>query len=151
MHNVFEQELAALELFTEILQREQAALVKADVATLTRISEEKLQQADRLNQLAHERTASLQSLGVSDSQTDIQTWLSNQPARTAELWNKLLKAAKVAQHLNQTNGKLIEIQLQHNQQAMRTLMNAANQSAVYGADGQPRSIHSNSQRILGKG
>lgn len=147
----FEQELAALQRFTELLEQEQAALVRADVDQLIQISQEKLRQADHLNQLARERVTALQSQGVTGDRASMESWLAYQPDQNVEDWKKLLDAARTAQHLNQTNGKLIEIQLQHNQQALNTLANAANRASVYGADGQPRAMHAASQRILGKG
>ena len=147
----FQSELAALSRFIEILQREQAALVKADVNQLIPISAEKVQQAEQLNRLAQVRVTALEKQGIQNDRAQVEAWLATQPRDIAEAWNLLIEAAKKAQHLNQTNGTLIESQLKNNQQALNTLVSAANQSAVYGADGQPRSTHSTTQRILGKG
>lgn len=147
----FAQELAALQRFTGLLEQEQAALVQADVDQLMQISQEKLRQADLLNQLAKERVAALQSQGVTDDPATMESWLAYQPDQSVENWKKLLAAAKAAQHLNQTNGKLIEIQLQHNKHALNMLVSTANRSSVYGADGQPRAMQYASHRTLGKG
>lgn len=151
MLSAFQTELAALRRFIEILQREQTALVNADVNQLVTMSTEKLQQAELLNQLARARVTALENLGIRGDRAHVEAWLAGQTRDTAEAWNALIEAAKTAQQLNQTNGKLIESQLQNNQQALNTLVSAANQSSVYGADGQPRTIHPTSQRILGKG
>jgi flagellar biosynthesis/type III secretory pathway chaperone len=48
--------------------------------------------------------------------------------------------AEKARALNQTNGKLIATRLASNQQALATLMAAANQAALYGPDGQARPL-----------
>ncbi len=80
----------------------------------------------------------------------VQAWLAKQPASVADEWKKLLERAQTAQRLNQTNGKLIQTHMQYNQQALATLMNAANKADVYGADGQPRTGSAATQRIIGK-
>ena len=151
MLSAFQSELAALSRFIEVLQHEQTALVNADVDQLVTISAEKLKQAEQLNRLAQARVSALESLGIDSDRTHVETWLASQSRDMTEAWNALIEAAKTAQRLNQTNGKLIESQLQNNQQALNTLVGAANQSAVYGADGQPRTIYPTSQRTLGKG
>ena len=147
----FQSELAALDRFIEILQREQAALVHIDVHALMAITPEKLKQAELLNRLAQARVSALAALGVGGDRLEIEAWLKTQPADMTEAWNTLLTNARAAQHLNQTNGGLIESQLKNNQQALNALVSAANQSSVYGADGQPRTTYSSSQRTLGKG
>jgi len=147
LHNEF----AAVSRFIETLQREQTALVNIDVDQLITISAEKTKQAERLEALAQARATELKAAGVEIDRAQIAAWLESQPREIASAWSKLIEAAKLAQQLNQTNGKLIETQLQNNQQALNTLIGASNQSAVYGADGQARTSISTSQRTLGKG
>ncbi len=151
MLSAFRNELAALARFIEILQREQSALVSADVDRLVAISQEKSRQAEQLNQLARARIAAFEQLGVDGTRAAVENWLESQPRDTAALWSRLIEAATAAQQLNQNNGKLIETQLQRTQQALNALSSAANQSAVYGADGQTRGIRPAAQRTLGKG
>ncbi len=147
----FQSELAAVVRFIEILQREHAALMNVDVNALMTITPEKLKQAEQLNQLAQSRVSSLASLGIASDRPHVETWLTTQASNMTEVWNALIEAARTAQQLNQTNGTLIESQLKNNQQVLNTLVSAANQSSVYGADGQPRTTYTSSQRILGKG
>lgn len=144
-------EIAALRRFIEILEREQTALVSANVDALLAISEEKLKQAEQLNQAAQQRAATHAKLGIGSDRTSVQAWLASQAPATVEAWHTLIEAAATAQRLNQTNGKLIATHLQHNRQALNALTSAANQSAVYGADGQPRAIQPGTQRVIGKG
>ncbi len=151
MLSALQSELAALRRFIEILQQEQAALVNADVDQLIAISTEKLKQAEQLNRLAQARVNALEHLGIQNDRVHVEAWLASQSRDTAAVWHALIESASAAQQLNQTNGKLIESQLQNNQQALNTLVSAANQSAVYGADGQPRTTYPASQRSLGKG
>jgi flagella synthesis protein FlgN len=145
-----EQEQATLDRFIELLQQEQAALVSADVDKLQLLSEPKQKLSEKLNVLVQQRIALLDRDGFSTDAAGVQAWLSKQPATVAEAWNKLLVGAQKAQRLNQTNGKLIQTHLQHNQQALATLMSAANKADVYGADGQPRTGSTPTQRTIGK-
>ncbi|OIQ73914.1 FlgN protein [mine drainage metagenome] len=151
MLSAFQTELAAVESFIEVLQREQTSLVTINVDQLIALSTEKLKQAEQLGRLAQARVAALERLGVAADRAHMEAWLADQPQELAAAWNALIEATKRAQWINQSNGRLIETQLQHNQQALNTLVSAANQSSVYGADGQPRTTYPASQRSLGKG
>lgn len=147
----FQSEQAALDRFINILQDEQSALVNADIERLVSISQDKSGQAEQLNHLARERLAALAKRGVSGDRASVEAWLTTQPTDVRDAWLALIDRARTAQELNQINGKLIETQLQNTQQALNALSNAANQSTVYGADGQTRGIQPSAQRILGKG
>ncbi len=150
MLTAFQTELAALRRFIELLQREQSALINSDVNQLISLSEEKAQQAEQLSRLGLQRVNTLRTLGVATEKSLVEKWLLTQPREISETWKSLVEAAKIAQELNQVNGKLIETRMQNNQQALNVLMGAANKSSVYGADGQPRALQPSSQRILGK-
>lgn len=145
------QEQATLDRFIDLLQQEQAALVAANVDQLQPLSELKQKLSEELNGLARQRVAVLERAGFKADAAGMQAWLSKQPASAAEAWTQLRERAQTAQHLNQTNGKLIQSHLQHNQQALAVLMNAANKADIYGADGQPRTGPGSASRIIGKG
>ncbi|MEZ0238659.1 MAG: flagella synthesis protein FlgN [Methylophilaceae bacterium] len=145
-----QQEQAALDGFINLLQQEQEALVAANVEKLQSLSELKQKHSELLNNLAQQRVATLERAGFKSDAAGVAAWLASQPASVKESWKKLLEGAQVAQQLNQTNGKLIQTHMQHNQQALSALMNAANRADVYGADGQPRTGPGPSQRIIGK-
>lgn len=148
--DLLQQEQAAIDRFIDLLRQEQTALVNADVETLLSLSETKLKQSEQLNAIAHERLTLLARAGFSADAVGVQSWLAGQSPSVAEAWKKLLERAQTAQRLNQTNGKLIQTHLQHNQQALAALMNAANATGVYGADGQPRTGTVPAQRSIGK-
>ena len=143
-----QRELAALEQFIAVLQREQEALISADIQPLPSIAETKQQLAEQLNGLARERAATLASAGFAADA--VGGWLAGQPQAVRDTWQKLLEQAQIAQRLNQTNGKLIQTHLQYNQQALSTMMNAANAAGVYGPDGQPCSSAGTAPRSIGK-
>ena len=154
MHDILKAELAAVNRFIDILQQEQTALVSADVDTLLPLSDSKTKQADELRLLAQQRVDQLIQAGFSGNREGMDAWLAEQPTAgrndMKKVWDDLLQAGRTAQRLNETNGKLIEIHLQHNQQALSALASAANQSGVYGKDGQPHTTIPSSSRTLGK-
>jgi flagella synthesis protein FlgN len=145
-----QQELDALDQFIALLRQEQAALVRADALAVIPLADHKLKLSEQLNALARRRVAMLAQSGFAADTDGMRRWLTTQPAAVATQWEQLLDKARTAQHLNQTNGKLIETQLQHNQQALSALMHASNQAGMYGPDGQPRIGGATSPRSMGK-
>lgn len=148
--DLLQQEQATLDGFIDLLQQEQAALVAANVEKLQSLTELKQKHSELLNDMAQQRVAMLERAGFKPDAAGVKSWLAGQPTSVTESWKKLLESAQIAQNLNQTNGQLIQTHMQHNQQALATLMNAANRADVYGADGQPRTGPGPSQRIIGK-
>lgn len=108
-----------LETFVATLLREQDALATGDIDALAPLIAKKTKLAEQLNQLSASETA---------------------------LFRDLVSEACA---LNEANGKLIALRLQHNQQALNVLMAAANTAATYGPDGQQQQSGPGS-RILGK-
>ena len=106
-----------LAAFVAVLRREQAALTAGDIDALAPLIAEKTALAEQLNRISAAEAALLRGL------------------------------ASEARSLNETNGKLIALRLQHNQQALNVLLSAADAVATYGPDGQQRS--GVGSRILG--
>ena len=134
-------ELAALGAFTAVLQQEQQALVAGDIDKLIPIVEEKTGLAANLNRFAEERQRSIIAAGLPNDRKGLEAWLAGQPltAQDHAEWKKLLALTGEAQALNDSNGKLIAMRIQHNQQALNVLLTAANQTTLYGPDGQTKS------------
>ena len=108
----------ALQAFVDILRREQDALATGNIDALAPLIAEKTALAEQLNRISTSEAA---------------------------LYRDLVSEASA---LNEANGKLIALRLQHNQQALNVLMAAANTAATYGPDGQQQS--GLGSRILGK-
>lgn len=106
-----------LEAFVAVLRREQDALATGDIDALAPLVAEKTTLADKLNRISADEAALLRDL------------------------------ASEARSLNEANGKLIALRLQHNRQALNVLMTAADAVATYGPDGQQQSALGG--RILG--
>lgn len=108
----------ALQAFVGVLRREQDALATGDIETLAPLIAEKTALAEHVNRI---------------------------PLSEAARFRDLVGEASA---LNEANGKLIALRLQHNQQALNVLLAAADTAATYGPDGQQQA--GLGSRILGK-
>lgn len=147
--DLLESEAREASAFIELLKKEQAMLVAGNVDGLLPLVEAKLAFTTKLGALADAREKVVTDSGAGSGRSGMENYLSRQPGNKAlrTRWEALLAVATEAQAMNQTNGKLIRLHLQHNQQAMTTLMAAANQATTYGPDGHQRG--SGSGRFLG--
>lgn len=123
-----------------VLQQEQQALVAGDIDKLTPIVEEKTRLATSLNRFAEQRQRLISASGLPNDRSGVEAWLANQVLNTKDRadWQKLLALTGEAQTLNESNGKLIAMRMQHNQQSLNVLLSAANQATLYGPDGQTK-------------
>lgn len=137
---LLESEAREASAFVELLKKEQAMLVDGNVDGLLPLVEQKSAFTAKLGSLAEAREKIINDAGAGSGRSGMETYLSRQPDNKAlrGRWEALLAVATEAQAMNQTNGKLIRLHLQHNQQAMNALMAAANQATTYGPDGQQR-------------
>jgi flagellar biosynthesis protein FlgN len=136
---LLDQELRSLRTFVTLLVREQDLLGAAAVDALSALAAEKSAMATNLAQFAAARDAELGRLGLPAGRSGMAAWLGSKAATgLTGQWNQLLVLAAEARALNETNGKLIGIQLQNNQQALSVLMSAADQAVTYGPDGQQK-------------
>lgn len=147
--DLLESEAREAAAFVELLKKEQAMLVDGNVEGLLPLIDQKSAFTARLGDLADAREKIINQAGAGSGRSGMETYLSRRPADKAlrSRWEALLAVASEAQALNQTNGKLIRLHLQHNQQAMHALMAAANQATTYGPDGHQRPAGSG--RFLG--
>lgn len=138
-----EAEASAFQDFISILQQEQEVLVQGEIDKLLELARLKSEKIVLLSQLADRRNRFLASQGYDLQHGGMEQWLNQHASRDIALlgqaWKLLLDRAREAQHLNQTNGVMIETRLQNNQQALSVLQAAANQVSLYGPDGQTQS------------
>jgi flagellar biosynthesis protein FlgN len=139
-------ELAALRKFVVLLTSEQQCLLGHDSEGLLALSEAKMQAAMQLTEIGNARRKNLLANGT-DS---MESWIVRHAPGSLPVWREIRKLAAQAQHLNTTNGELINSGMRHNQQALNALHNAAKSAAgLYGPDGQANL--SSSGRHLGSG
>lgn len=133
------QELGFLQSFVALLRQEQTLLTQGDAARVAELVEEKSALAAKLAALAGTRESDLAERKLPAGRAGMAAWIASPDgASSRRRWEQLLVLAAEAKLINETNGKLIGLHLQHNQQALNILMAAANQAATYGPDGQQK-------------
>jgi len=143
-------EHTALLNFVALLEREQGMLVGNLTDQLLELSEQKSTAALDLNKLAEARRGLLRKNLPQLGAEAIRAWLGTHSPQGLAVWREILALAERAQHLNQTNGELIQMKLRRNQQLLAVLSNAVNKANLYGPDGQA-SFSPGSGRSLGSG
>jgi flagella synthesis protein FlgN len=130
-------ETAALERFIAVLEQEQKLLIGGDADAVLPLLEEKTGLVAALGAAGQQREAALTALGVEIRKDALETWFAGAGPELKAHWDKLLDLAQAANRINSTNGQLINTRLQHNQQALSILMNAAGNVGddTYGPDG----------------
>jgi len=146
--NTLSEEIRRLEEFVVLLKREQELLTRGDIEALLPLTENKTSLTNQLAALAQAREGQLERLGLARGRVGMEAWLASSGEDNTKAWQKLLDLATEARGLNVSNGKLIGLHLQHNQQAFAILMTATNRAMNYGPDGQPQAQLGG--RILGK-
>ena len=134
------EELGDLRRFFSLLEAERDILTRGEADKLPPLVEQKSTLATRLSALLAEREQALANAGFPAGREGTEAWLSKLPPAdpAREQWAQLLALAEEARRQQETNGKLIAIQLQNTQQALAALMSASGRPLTYGPDGQQR-------------
>ena len=135
---MFETEIAALQRFCTLLEREQQMLGKGEIDALLQLVQEKNELAAALAAVAKQRAEALAAEGLAADRAGVVAWLAAHPsARGARTdWSLLLSLATRARELNRVNGELIQLRMQHNALALEALLGTTNPLGLYGSDGQ---------------
>lgn len=133
------RELSDLRRFCALLEEERKVLTGAQADRLPDIAIEKSSLAGQLSQLESRRDALLIKDGFQKGRSGVEAWLAGRTSADVERnrWNELLKLAGQARDANETNGRLINLLLKQNQEALSVLLSGGTDS-IYGADGQQR-------------
>jgi flagella synthesis protein FlgN len=142
-----EAEADAVARFVELLKLERDALTSGEMGQLDALIQKKNDISAELQALTDRRNSLLAGMGFGSDRIGIEAWLAAQPANNAaqKMWLQILSLAKEARELNQLNGELIKMRMQHNSQALAILSSTSRQPNLYGPDGQ--SAPQNSRRI----
>jgi flagellar biosynthesis protein FlgN len=134
------QELGLLQNFVALLRQEESLLTRGEANRLPQLAEEKSAIATKLGSLASAREDDLANRNLPAGRQGMDLWIASPDgASSRRRWEQLLVLAAEARMLNETNGKLIALQLDHNQQALNAIMAAVDKAATYGPDGQQKS------------
>ena len=150
---VLREERDGYRAFLDLLREERAALEGRDPDALLAIAQRKSAEVTRLARLGEARNQALRTLTGTIDQAGIEAWCKQLDGATGRavltLWQELLDAARAARTVNEENGALITVRLQHNQQALAILRGATSSlPTFYGPDGKP--CGASSGRPLGK-
>jgi flagellar biosynthesis/type III secretory pathway chaperone len=145
------RELSDLKRFCALVEEERKVLTGSQADRLPAITKAKSALAGQLSQLETRRDLLLTKGGFPAGRAGVNSWLTNHPNASAERrqWDELLKLAMQARDGNETNGRLIDLLLKQNQEALSVLVSGGAES-IYGADGQPRSM-TTGKRSFGTG
>jgi flagella synthesis protein FlgN len=131
------RELSDLKRFCALLEEERKILTGAQADRLPDIANEKSVLAAQLSRLEAQRDSLLSQLGFPGGRSGVEAWLASRPNADAERnqWKELLEFARRARDGNETNGRLINLLLKQNQDALSALLSGGTES-IYGTDGQ---------------
>mgnify|MGYP000846368656 FL=1 len=135
--SLIQEERRGLQGFIALLKREEALLVATQIDALSALAEEKTGLYRSLQRLSDERVMMFARLGAKVTDENIRIVLSHAPDALSA-WDEVLALAGEAKERNRVNGQLITERLQNNQQALSTLLAAAEHPQIYGPDGQSR-------------
>lgn len=131
------EERSGLQKFIALLQREEALLIAGKIDTLTTLAEDKTAQYRALQRLSDDKMVMFARAGAKISNENIRLALAGLPEALGS-WDEVIALANEAKERNRVNGQLILERLQNNQQALTTLLSAAEHPQIYGQDGQSR-------------
>jgi len=137
--SLLSDEAAQLRSFVALLEQEEKLLVSGQTDALMALANQKTEQYRKLQRLNDDRLRLLAQIGLPANDDAVRKLCGNEPNAAAP-WDAVLDLAREAQTRNTRNGKLITELMQHNQAALPTLLSAADQPALYGADGQSRPV-----------
>ncbi|NYT26266.1 flagellar protein FlgN [Alcaligenaceae bacterium] len=143
-----EKEISLTGEFLAILRDEAAVL--EDGATETSLADttaRKNAAADALGRVARERNALLDALGCEHDGPGLQAAADAHPSLSGPRL-RLLDITGEARTLNESNGRIIDVFLDHNQRTLDTLRRLAGVGDIYDASGRTRSGNKGSGRNI---
>src|SRR5690606_37008324 len=133
-----EKETRLMSEFLEILQCEAKVLEEgASEAGLLETTASKNTISDQLLDIAGERNVLLKTLGFEQDGSGLAAAAEQYPD-LAPVRATLLEATAQARELNEANGSIIEVVLDHNQRTLETLRRLTGQGDIYDASGRTR-------------
>lgn len=125
----------ALSDFVALLKQEELVLIAGDTDLLSRLVASSFEQSQKIASITQAREQLMKSNGLSIDRDGMELWLKSHPQSRKD-WDELLRLTEEARLTNESNGRLIDLRLTQNQQALSVLQAAAQGSAsLYGPDG----------------
>ena len=139
---LLQQQIESAAQLLQILQNENAVLVKRDFEKIQHLSQQKSEQSATLEQLVQQQHQLLQERGCSsDSSEGLNSFIGSQPQNIATQLSKkrqkLQAILESCQKLNQVNGNIIAVNKHSAETALAILRGQfTSDNLVYSADGQ---------------
>ena len=127
----------SMDSLLDLIQQEQLMLIANNIKDMEYILDKKSEKIAELARLAHERHQMLASAGLQGDEAGMQVWLTQNPGGDVHVaWHQLTDKVKTAKTCNDTNGLLINTQLNRNQSTLNMLRGAQPATGFYGPNGQ---------------
>ncbi|MGN6231035.1 MAG: flagella synthesis protein FlgN [Trinickia sp.] len=136
------EEHATLEAFASLLMYEEKALAAVSpLETLPGIVEKKTELTEKLASLEKTRDGQLRQMGLPAGWKGMELAIADD-ARLSKQWKLLQEVVQRARRANATNGLMIRIRMNYNQNALAILRGATsrNSASVYGPDGRMAAV-----------
>lgn len=135
---IIEREIELVSRFVSVLNEEQEALKRADVAALPELMSRKAPLVEQLNTIENERLGALNLPAATAERGVMEKWLAQNGNDTAAAvnWKKLLNFAGEAKTLHEMNSNLVDMHLRQTSEILSILTSQPEQSALYGSSGQ---------------
>ena len=146
-----EKEIHLMDEFLGVLQAEAKAL--EDGATETALADttaRKNEAADALAHTAAERNTLLNGLGCGNDGPGLKAAADMHPSLSGTR-QRLIDITEQARTLNEANGRIVEVFLDHNQRTLDTLRRLAGVGDIYDASGRKHSGNKGSSRNIKAG
>lgn len=132
-----EAEREATARFVELLRREQQALGGSTADEVDAITPVKARMAEELAQHVRNRRAHLIGMRLTPDAQGMRAWAAAHAecGKATALWESLRALVGQARALNETNGVLIEMRLQHCERSLAALNEACGRTTLYGRHG----------------
>lgn len=132
----FEKDAALVSELLNDLQSEQSALVSADLDTIERMVDKRVELLQALGAAANARYDALVTAGFEPNEQGMSAWLKKQSSQVLEqAWLSFQQQLVQAKELNRLNGILINKNFQRNQEKLDALNGKTSAPQFYGKNG----------------
>jgi flagella synthesis protein FlgN len=133
----FEKDAALVSELLHDLQSEQSALVSADLDTIERMVDKRVELLQALGAAANARYEALAASGFEPNEQGMSAWLKKQSNPLLdEAWVSFQAQLVQAKELNRLNGILINKNFMRNQEKLDALNGKSSATQFYGKNGQ---------------
>ncbi len=135
-HVSFEADASLVAQLLHDLQNEQTALVSADLDTIERMVDSRVELLQALGAAANQRYEALAAAGFEANENGMAEWLKQQSSQTLDkAWVEFQKHLIQAKELNRLNGVLINKHFLRNQEKLDALHGKSAAPQFYGKNG----------------